>query len=168
MLGRIWASFLFILGHNKMEEERKRIVRHYINDPIINRLTAPENKLYRPQINYVRASVNLLFFLSACLAISALFVFLDVRKDWTLRDVFVVYLTVTSVGTFFCMKFIMVWFVRLYQRYANSETRLRCCFTPSCSEYAILAIKKYGAIYGVIKAIHRIRRCKPPGGEDYP
>lgn len=44
----------------------------------------------------------------------------------------------------------------------------KCKFTPSCSEYAILAIKKYGVIKGTFLAIWRILRCNPfsKGGYD--
>ncbi|MBR1734542.1 MAG: membrane protein insertion efficiency factor YidD [Alphaproteobacteria bacterium] len=37
----------------------------------------------------------------------------------------------------------------------------RCKFYPTCSEYAILAIKKYGFFIGIIKSIVRILRCNP-------
>ena len=36
-----------------MSEEKK--IPHFVNDPVINKLTAPENKLYRPQIHFGRA-----------------------------------------------------------------------------------------------------------------
>ncbi|MGI6401706.1 MAG: membrane protein insertion efficiency factor YidD [Thermoguttaceae bacterium] len=62
----------------------------------------------------------------------------------------------------------MIWFIRVYQRYAKAETRLRCCYTPSCSEYAILALRKYGALIGGFKTVRRLLRCGPPGGIDYP
>jgi putative membrane protein insertion efficiency factor len=43
----------------------------------------------------------------------------------------------------------------------------RCRYTPSCSEYTIEAIKKYGPFKGAIKGIQRISRCCPPyGGHD--
>ena len=43
-----------------------------------------------------------------------------------------------------------------------------CKFNPSCSEYAILALKKYGVIWGGMKAIWRVLRCNPwsYGGRD--
>lgn len=59
--------------------------------------------------------------------------------------------------------------IRLYQLKAPAEVRLVCNFEPTCSEYMILAIKKYGLIRGVIKGIKRIRRCHYPNcGIDYP
>ena len=48
-------------------------------------------------------------------------------------------------------------------------SRLKCVFEPSCSEYMILAVNKYGLVRGVIKGIRRLLRCHPPnGGKDYP
>jgi len=67
------------------------------------------------------------------------------------------------------MKKLIIWTVRFYQRHAPATMRAACLFTPTCSEYMILAVEKYGAIKGVIKGIRRILRCKPPnGGVDYP
>ena len=44
-----------------------------------------------------------------------------------------------------------------------------CKFHPSCSQYAIDALKKYGLLRGAAKAAHRIMRCHPwsHGGVDY-
>lgn len=66
------------------------------------------------------------------------------------------------------IKRILIITVRLYQRYAKIETRMKCCFKPSCSEYAILALEKHGVIKGIKLSIKRFKRCHPPGGEDYP
>ena len=65
-------------------------------------------------------------------------------------------------------RFSLIFFVLLYQRYAKEDVRLRCYMTPSCSEYAIIALKKYGAVIGVVKTIGRLKRCKTPGFVDYP
>ncbi len=67
------------------------------------------------------------------------------------------------------MKKLLIKLIRLYQKKAPQDMREQCLFTPTCSEYMIMAIEKYGAIRGVLKGIKRILRCKPPnGGEDYP
>ncbi|MFL1684084.1 MULTISPECIES: membrane protein insertion efficiency factor YidD [Bacteroidales] len=42
-----------------------------------------------------------------------------------------------------------------------------CRFVPTCSEYAIQAIKKYGPLKGTCLAIKRILRCHPWGGSGY-
>jgi len=43
-----------------------------------------------------------------------------------------------------------------------------CRFYPTCSEYAVQAVQKYGVVKGLFKAIARILRCHPfnPGGYD--
>jgi putative membrane protein insertion efficiency factor len=45
-----------------------------------------------------------------------------------------------------------------------------CRFEPSCSEYMILAVRKYGPVCGAVKGMRRICRCHPwnPGGFDPP
>lgn len=67
------------------------------------------------------------------------------------------------------MKKIIIALIRLYQRKAPYHIRDSCRFYPTCSEYMILAIKKYGCVKGVYRGIRRLLRCKPPnGGVDYP
>lgn len=51
--------------------------------------------------------------------------------------------------------------IHLYQHYAPEDVRRRCLFKPTCSEYAILAIKKYGVLIGLIKAYIRLfKKCR--------
>lgn len=48
---------------------------------------------------------------------------------------------------------------------------VKCRFYPTCSDYMIMAIQKYGVIKGIIKGMNRIRRCRPDNYEsaiDYP
>lgn len=65
------------------------------------------------------------------------------------------------------MKNILIFFIRLYQKLGFLK-RPTCRFYPTCSNYAIEAIEKYGAIKGVWLAVKRISRCHPfhPGGFD--
>lgn len=60
--------------------------------------------------------------------------------------------------------------IACYQRWISPLLPRACRFEPSCSEYARLAIVKYGALRGSIKAVGRILRCHPfhPGGIDRP
>jgi len=59
--------------------------------------------------------------------------------------------------------------IKIYQRYAPDSVRNNCRFEPSCSEYMILAIKKYGLFKGMKKGIGRLKRCNiSNGGYDYP
>ena len=66
-------------------------------------------------------------------------------------------------------KRVAIWLVKVYQRFAPDKIRNRCRFEPSCSQYMILALEKYGFLKGLCKGIARLRRCKPPhGGFDNP
>jgi uncharacterized protein len=63
----------------------------------------------------------------------------------------------------------IIYLIKLYQRKASDRIRQSCRFEPSCSEYMILAIIKYGVIQGIKKGINRLFRCKMPnGGVDFP
>ncbi len=64
---------------------------------------------------------------------------------------------------------LVIFLARIYQKNAPKRIRNNCRFVPSCSQYMILAIQKYGVIKGVSMGINRLGRCKyPNGGEDYP
>ena len=65
---------------------------------------------------------------------------------------------------------LMIVAVRGYQFALSPLLGRQCRFTPSCSEYFILAVKKYGATSGALRGILRICRCHPfhPGGYDPP
>ena len=65
------------------------------------------------------------------------------------------------------MKKLIIKLIRMYQNTPIS-THNSCKFVPTCSEYMIQAIEKYGTIRGIIKGIKRILRCNPfsKGGYD--
>ncbi len=64
------------------------------------------------------------------------------------------------------MKKFIISLIRLYQRIPIS-THLKCRYTPTCSEYMIIAIERYGVIKGLFMGIKRIIRCNPWGGYGY-
>lgn len=56
----------------------------------------------------------------------------------------------------------------LFYRYCISPyTPPSCRFTPTCSEYALIALKKHGAIKGLWLTLKRLSRCNPWGGSGY-
>jgi uncharacterized protein len=65
---------------------------------------------------------------------------------------------------------LLVGLVRIYQLLLSPIFGGRCRFYPSCSEYFILAVRKYGAISGSFRGAWRILRCHPfnAGGYDPP
>jgi len=58
--------------------------------------------------------------------------------------------------------------IRFYQKFISPLLGPRCRFYPSCSQYALEAVQKYGALRGGCLAVRRILRCNPfnPGGYD--
>ena len=57
--------------------------------------------------------------------------------------------------------------VRGYQLGISPLFGPTCRFTPSCSNYFIQAVRKYGAVRGSLKGLWRICRCHPFGGSGY-
>ncbi|MBE6994867.1 MAG: membrane protein insertion efficiency factor YidD [Ruminococcaceae bacterium] len=63
----------------------------------------------------------------------------------------------------------LLWLIRFYQKYLSPlKRRPTCCYIPTCSQYALEAVEKYGAIKGGLLALWRIIRCNPfsKGGYD--
>jgi putative membrane protein insertion efficiency factor len=59
--------------------------------------------------------------------------------------------------------------IRLYQRTISPALPSRCKYHPSCSQYAIDAVRRYGILRGVVLAAWRLLRCNPwsHGGVDF-
>ena len=66
------------------------------------------------------------------------------------------------------MKWVLIGFVQFYRWVISPMLGPRCRYYPSCSEYALIALKHYGAGKGIWLAIKRIARCHPgcEGGID--
>lgn len=66
------------------------------------------------------------------------------------------------------MRQVLIAPIRGYQRLISPLLPPRCRFFPSCSNYAIEAIQRHGAVHGGWLATKRICRCHPlnPGGYD--
>ena len=60
--------------------------------------------------------------------------------------------------------------LRLYQRAISPALPQRCKYHPSCSRYAVDAIRRYGVLRGLVLAAWRVLRCNPwsHGGVDFP
>ncbi len=65
------------------------------------------------------------------------------------------------------LSWLFVALIRFYQTAVSPHTPAACRFTPTCSQYALEAIKKYGPFKGGWLAIKRICRCNPWGGSGY-
>ncbi len=145
------------------------------------------DKLFRPRIHWIKVIRNIAVSLafSACASIVAY----EVLKKINILDQINVSLKPIAyfyflpgedvrykLFAFFVtmilllkLKNILIFAVHVYQCYAPDDIRLACRFTPSCSEYMILSLEKYGVWRGVYKGLQRLGRCHAPnGGEDYP
>ena len=69
------------------------------------------------------------------------------------------------------IKSVLIWLlclpIRFYQKCISPLLPPSCRYTPTCSQYAIEAIRKHGPIKGTGLAIWRILRCNPWGGSGY-
>ncbi|OWV19401.1 hypothetical protein B7982_14125 [Fibrobacter sp. UWB2] len=136
----------------------------------------------RPPISYFSIGIHAFiflyiviasFFLIFCLCHFWAFFSSNCRSFWTSENSIVFYIAVTIISFFIALsifsKRILIGLIHVYQRYAPESRRRMCLFKPTCSEYALLALNKYGSIRGTIKTIDRLKRCK--GGKyhiDYP
>jgi putative membrane protein insertion efficiency factor len=67
------------------------------------------------------------------------------------------------------IKKLMIGLIRVYQKYLSPlKGRKTCRFYPTCSQYAIDALTKYGVFKGSWLALKRLSKCHPfhPGGYD--
>ncbi len=66
------------------------------------------------------------------------------------------------------MKRILMAIIRFYQKQISPFLGKNCRFSPTCSQYALQAIQKYGALRGGWLTLKRILRCNPfcKGGYD--
>ncbi|MDN5276234.1 MAG: uncharacterized protein PWR01_199 [Clostridiales bacterium] len=66
------------------------------------------------------------------------------------------------------MKRFLIGVIRCYQRTISPLLPNSCRFYPTCSEYAVQAVEKYGVLKGLYMGIKRVLKCHPfhPGGYD--
>lgn len=66
------------------------------------------------------------------------------------------------------MKALALSVLRLYKRWISPSFAPSCRYVPTCSEYAIEAVDRYGVLHGGMKAVWRLLRCHPfvKGGLD--
>lgn len=140
-----------------------------------DRKPLPYNPLNRPPVNFKKFIFAVVCFIIlntvTCFVANLVFDTILDNKCCITKTKFIV-LTAIGVSLLFILllsKKACIWMIHLYQHYASDETRLSCVFEPSCSEYMIMCINKFGVFRGILKGIKRLSRCHPPnGGKDYP
>ncbi|MGJ1419313.1 membrane protein insertion efficiency factor YidD [Sphingobacterium spiritivorum] len=64
-------------------------------------------------------------------------------------------------------RFLFILLIRFYQLFISPLLGANCRYTPTCSQYGMESIKKYGPFKGGWMAIKRILRCNPWGGHGH-
>lgn len=126
-----------------------------------------KNKIKRPNINTKKIFFRLLILILLQILdiIFGIYFYNKFSSKWFIF-ICILILFIINIIT---LKKSLIELILLYQKYAPDEMRKSCLFEPSCSEYMILSINKYGVIKGTFKGIKRILRCHyPNGGIDYP
>lgn len=156
-------------------QEEQLIAEEYVLRRPLDRPDTNAKKAVKCVIVYLLLSAIISFFVYYLFSCLDIFVLLPdsirVFKEqhsvcFTVLFIFLIYFLVGL----FCLKTAVIGCIKLYQHYAPEDVRRRCLFKPTCSEYAILAIKKYGLIVGLRKTYIRLfKKCKGNiYGIDYP
>lgn len=135
-----------------------------------------ERPLVRPNTSYKKAAFCISLFLLANCGVTILLYYLIqwlgilsflpqvIGRFYSEHNTaFVILLTLLQffIGGVIALKPALIGAVRLYQRYAPERVRRKCLFKPTCSEYTILVIEKYGVIRGLYKAYIRVfKKCR--------
>jgi len=115
-----------------------------------------KRELERPDINVIRIIIYAVLFICAVVVCTFFtsFLFRNIHAGLLLPGY-------TILGLALFSKRIIICLVRLYQCYAPERIRRKCLFKPTCSEYMIMALEKYGLFKGLYKSIYRLFfKCK--------
>lgn len=124
----------------------------------------------RPLVRPHHSILRLLLVLSVCVVVSAVSGYLLSRLFVGVVQPRILYIVSSCICLLLGLKYIMICAIQIYQRYAPEHIRRRCKLMPTCSEYCILALKKYGLLRGTRKSFVRLfRTCDGSGyREDWP
>ena len=129
----------------------------------------PKAPITRPDISTKRVIIAFIAWLVFLSAATYGFIMLGAHLNLPLWLNVLLIVAIYVITVIFKARSFIINSVLLYQKHAPEKIRRACLFTPSCSEYMLLAINKYGVIKGLIKGIDRLSRCHHPnGGTDYP
>ena len=86
---------------------------------------------------------------------------LKIKNEGSVFFFVFVFLCINAIVIFLGAKFFLIEMVKLYQRYATEDVRRRCLFKPTCSEYSVISLQKYGVIIGLYKTYIRVfKKCR--------
>jgi putative component of membrane protein insertase Oxa1/YidC/SpoIIIJ protein YidD len=130
-----------------LSEEEQEEAWHYVCQRVLE----------RPPANIFNLARNMLVFLMGNILLTAatymLFAKYAVNSIFSMPLLFAVYML---LSLFLFSKKAIVGLIHLYQHYAPERIRRKCIFKPTCSEYMILALQKYGLVKGLYKGVYRL------------
>ncbi len=127
--------------YKRQVEEQKEAEQYVLKKPMI-----------RPKTNAFTIALIVTLYVAVSLLLSLLIIHLfsvEGGQVW-------VYLAVYFVNLCLVCRYLCIKLVECYQHYAKEETRRRCLCMPTCSEYAILALKKHCLIVALLKIRKRL------------
>lgn len=125
-----------------------------------------KRKLPRPKTNIITL-IKWILFLEIFAIAFAFFVYFLLNKmdafsvfSFKASSAFQFYLLGNLIAILLFLRNILVIAVEMYQHYAPEDVRRRCMYKPTCSEYTILSLQKYGVVIGLFKVYIRIlKKC---------
>ncbi len=141
----------------RLQYKRQNILKKYVNNRV----------LYRPNTKkWQVAALFMIFIFLLCgiIFFSILLPFAAFDKIW-IGSVCIFVLTELH------LRFCLIQTIKCYQHYAKEETRRKCKCIPSCSEYAILVLRKFYPLFLAILKIRKRLFCTCNGKEykvDFP
>lgn len=133
-----------------------------------------ERELVRPNTSIKKAIVYIIGFIALNIIISILLLrvfdwlgffsfegIVRFRREHKVWFNILFYIAVLGANCILISRFIAIGAIRLYQRYASVAVRRSCLCMPTCSEYSIMAFRKYGTIIGLYLTYIRLyKRCR--------
>ena len=129
------------------------------NDP---RSVAYHRQNFRPPIPWLRLWLGIIIPIGALAAWGVYSAKFPISKV----SVIVGWVLLLGIIVGIALKHAIIAIIQIYQRFAPDRIRNKCRFEPSCSQYTIRALQRYGLIRGLSKGVNRIYRCsfKHDGG----
>ena len=132
--------------------------------PIPFRDSDPRSRVYsrtltKPKRNWWAVAARCLIPAAAAAGLYAALTFAGARRGLVIG----IMMSALALYLLADLKHAVITAVCFYQLLAPNGVRNRCRYEPSCSQYMILAVMKYGAFRGLAKGIGRLRRCNNRG-----
>ena len=142
-------------------EEEQAIAESYVLDRILYRPDTDVKKALKYVGIYILISNAVASLSFAVLSKLGIFSYLPERLNLFHTNhsklfIFLYFLMIFFITALIVMKKAVIGAIKFYQHYTPEQIRRRCLFKPTCSEYAILAVQKYGVVKGLYKAYIRL------------